>query len=215
MAKDYQILVRAKDSAGTIVEKTLTVTVKAQKLANTSKVSATSVTLGNSVTVNASATGGAGGYTYAVYYKKTTDKNWVTKQDYQSNATIKITPAKATEYQICVKAKDSAGTVSKVYFTVAVSEQAKLTNTSKVSAASITLGDSVTINASATGGAGGYTYAVFYKKTTDKNWVTKQDYQSNATIKITPAKATEYQICVKVKDSAGTITKQYFTVEVK
>ena len=41
-----------------------------QKLANNSTISSTLISKGESVTVNAKASGGNGGYTYAVLYKK-------------------------------------------------------------------------------------------------------------------------------------------------
>lgn len=213
-AEIYDIRVRVKDDSGTEKEKYFTVKVT-DVLKNSSTVSASSVILGDTVTINAKATGGTGEYTYAVYYKKTTDKNWVTKQNYSTNQVITIKPAKKAEYQICVKVKDSEGTVSKLYYNISVSEMEKLTNTTTLSANTITLGNTVKVNASAKGGKGGYTYAVYYKKTIDKNWVTKQAYTSNQIISIKPAKKAEYQICVKVKDSEGTVSKLYFTVNVE
>ena len=65
------------------------------------------------------------------------------------------------------------------------------------------------------GGSGGYTYAVFYKQKAQTNWTTKQNFTENSTVTIKPANATTYDVCVKVKDSDGTVAKQYFTVEVK
>ena len=36
----------------------------------------------------------------------------------------------------------------------------------------------------------------------------------NAVVSIKPAQATDYDICIKVKDKDGTISKKYFTVTV-
>ena len=91
---------------------------------------------------------------------------------------------------------------------------AKLTNTSAVSETTIKKGDIVTVNGSATGGAGDYTYAVYYKQKAQTKWTTKQNFTQNADVSIKPAQATDYDICVKVKDNDGTIVKKYFTVTV-
>ena len=87
---------------------------------NTSTLSATSIKLKSSVTVTTSAKNGSGGYTYAVLYKKASSEKWTTVQDFKSSTSVKITPLAATTYDICVKAKDSIGTVSKKYFTLKV-----------------------------------------------------------------------------------------------
>ena len=152
------------------------------ELINVSTVSAEEIVLGNTLTVNALATGGTGDYTYAVYYKKTSDKKWTTKQNFTDNAQVTIKPAHATTYDICAKVMDSSGTIVKKYFTLNVT--AKLENTSEISAAAIYLGDTVTLNASATGGTGTYTYGVYYKKTSDAKWITKQNFTDNAQITI-------------------------------
>ncbi len=72
----------------------------------------------------------------------------------------------------------------------------------------------MTVNCSATGGKGDYTYAVLYKQKSQSKWTTKQDFNDNADVSIKPAQATDYDICVKVKDKDGTIVKKYFTVTV-
>ncbi len=183
------------------------------ELTNLSTVSASSVTIGKSVTVNAGAIGGSGDYTYAVFYKKTTDKSWASKQSYKANTTVTFKPAKAVAYNILVKVKDSDGTIVKKTFTLKVNEVLK--NTTSISATSIALGKTVKVTANASGGSGDYTYAVYYKKATDTKWAAKQSYNTNASVSIKPAKAVKYNIRVKVKDSSGTISTKDFTVTVK
>ena len=56
---------------------------------------------------------------------------------------------------------------------------------------------------------------MFYKKKTDTKWTTKQYFTSNASVDIKPAKAVDYDVCIKVKDSTGTIEKKYCSVTVK
>lgn len=207
----YDVCVKVKDGSGTEVKKFFTVQVTSA-LQNTSKVSSQSIKLGEIVTVTATATGGTGKYTYAVYYKKDYDKKWTTKQDYKTNNTVSVKPAKQALYNICVKVKDSDGTIVKKYFDVTVSDY--LQNISTISSDTIKLGETVKVSCSAKGGSGFYQYAVYYKKQTESKWTTKQDYSSNVSISIKPTKATQYDICIKVKDDKGTIDKKYFVVSV-
>ncbi len=200
----------------TKVTSNLTITVTTKKtesaaLTNNAVLSSEAITLGGSVTVKAAATGGSGTYTYGVYYKKATGTKWTTAQSYNANTTVTIKPAAATTYDICVKVKDSDGTIVKKYFTLTVSKAA-LTNESTLSATTVQKGSSITVTAKATGGTGSYTYGVYYKKATSEKWSTVQSYSTNSTVKITPASAVEYNVCVKVKDSSGKIVKKYFDI---
>jgi len=219
-ATDYDICVKAKDSSGKIIKKYLEVKVN-EKLKNTSAVSAAEIVKGNTVTVNCSATGGVGVYRYQVLYKQTSQSMWTTAQDFGENAEVTFKPSAVTTYDVCVKVRDKTGKTKKLYFTVKVNE--RLYNTSTIShnldasvpeKAFITKGESVTVNGSATGGVGEYTYAVLYKQKAQSKWTTKQDFDVNNTISVKPTKATNYDICVKVKDTNGTIVKKYFTVNV-
>ena len=211
-ATTYTVRVKAKDSAGTITNKDFKVTVKKAALVNTSTISATTLDLGKSLTLKGSATGGTTKYTYAVYYKKTSDTSWTKVQDYASSITKTVTPKAATTYTVRVKVKDSAGTIANKDFTVTV--KVPLTNNSTLSATSITLGKTVTVKASATGGSGYYNYAVFYKKASSSSWTTVQSYKAENSITIKPQAVTTYDVCVKVKDSNNTEVKKYFTVNV-
>ncbi len=208
----YGFTVIAKDSSGKVAYSKENMCMVYDKLVNNSTVSAKNITLGNSVTLKGSASGGAGDYKYAVYYKKKSDKSWTKVQDYKNTIDSKVTPKYATEYVIRVKAKDKLGNIVNRDLSIKVNE--KLVNVSKLSASSIDIGQSVTVTASAKGGIAPFTYAVLYKKISESKWTTKQNFKENSTVSIKPYAATTYDICVKVKDSQGTIEKQYMTLVV-
>ncbi len=210
----YDICVKVKDISGAVVKTYLTANaIVAEALENTSTISSENVASGDAVTINASAKGGIADYTYAVYYKESTESKWLTNQDYSSAAAVTFAPPKAVSYDLCVKVRDSSGTIAKKYFTVkAVSNT--VTNESVLSAETIQLGSGVTVKAAAAGGTGTYTYAVFFKKTAASTWTTKQGFNTNATVEITPTETGSYDLCVKVKDSSGTVVKKYFIVTV-
>lgn len=208
-ATTYNVVVKVMDGSGTIVRKSFKVNVT--KFENTSTVPS-SAALGSSVTVKASSTGGVGNCQYAVYYKQEANQKWATAQGFSANSTISFTPKAATVYDVAVKVKDSSNTVVKKYFKVSVTVPK---NTSKVAATSITLGSKIQITCSASGGAAPYQYAVFYKRSSSSSWSKKQDFSTNSSVSIKPAAATAYEVCVKVKDSNGNISKKYFTITVK
>lgn len=212
-ATEYDVCVKVKDAKGDIVKKFFDVTVTAaEELVNNSVMSATTIVKGNTVTLTGIATGGSGSYTYSFLYKKKTDTKWTTKQGFAENNVVDIKPASAVDYDVCVKVQDSKGTIVKKFFDLSVTQA--LASNSTLSATSITKGQSVTVNCAATGGSGGYTYAVFYKQNSQTNWTTKQNFAENNTVTIKPATATTYDVCTKVKDADGTVAKQYFTVNV-
>ncbi len=182
-------------------------------LTNTSVLSKTTLTVGESFKVRASASGGTAPYTYAVYYKKASSSSWTTKQTYKSNAVAVITPSVASAYDVCVKVKDASGLVAKQYFTVRVLGVLKTNAT--MSADTVTLGSSVKLKAAASGGTGSYTYGFYYKKASQSSWKTVQSYDTKAYVSIKPAVAAAYEVCIKVKDSNGTIAKTYYTLTVK
>ena len=209
----YQICAKVKDKNGTEVKKFFDITVKADALVNNSTVSATKINLGDTITVKGAASGGAGSYKYAVFYKASSASTWTTKQDFSSTSSVSIKFTGTGTKNICVRVKDGAGTVAKKYFDITVAQG--LTNTSKLSSSTITLGSTAKAVCSATGGSGYYNYAVFYKKTSDTKWATAQNYGSNDTVTFKPAAATTYDVCMKVKDTNGTESKKYVTLTVK
>ena len=88
-------------------------------------------------------------------------------------------------------------------------------NTSTVSADSIKFGDTVDLKASAVDGSDNYTYEMLYKKKSDTKWTMIQKFTANDSVTIKPKAATDYDICIKVKDAkSGVILKKFFDLEV-
>ena len=212
-ATTYDIRVKVKDAKGTISTKDFTLKVTAGVLSNTSTLSASSVALGKSVTITGKATGGTAPYQYAAYYKKASSSSYTAVRGYSTAATMTLTPAAATTYDVRVKVKDSVGTVVSKDFTLKVTASA-LSNTSTVSATSVTLGKAVTITGKATGGTAPYQYSAWYKKTSSSTYTLIRDFKSTSTMTLTPAVATTYDLRVKVKDAKGTVKNKDFTIKV-
>ena len=214
MVGTYNICTKIKDSNGTIAKQYLKLTVKANDLASRSSLSATSVNIGTSVTVKCSATGGTSPYQYAVLYKKPNGSNWGIAQNFSTNANVAMKPITVGNYEICTKVKDFNGTVAKQYMTLTVKAN-NLASKSSLSTTSVNLGSSVTVKCSATGGTAPYQYAVLYQRPDSTNWGVLQNFSTNANVTIKPAMVGTYNICTKIKDSNGTIAKQYLKLTVK
>ena len=181
-------------------------------LTNNSTLSATSITLGQTITAKGVGTGGVPSYQYQVVYKQTAQTKWTTAQAFNTNSTVTFKPAKATNYNVCVKVKDKSGTIVKKFFTVTV-KGSTLSNTSTLSATTIKKGSKVTARCSATGGKAPYKYAVLVRKITDTNWSIKQTFNTNTNVVFSTAQVANYQVCIKVKDANGTIVSKYISLK--
>lgn len=197
---------------------TVTASVYNVNIENTSSISSNTVLITNSITINASAINGSGNYKYAVYYKYkaidrvSSEKEWTIAQDYSTNSSITLKPAHTGRYYIRVIVKDSSGKYVQKVFVIRVTST--LVNTSTVSSDSVSLGGSVTINASAQKGSGNYKYAVLYRPESGENWTKLQDYSDNASVGFKPKGAVKYVIRVKVKDSDSNVAVKEFTLNV-
>ncbi len=211
-ATTYTVLVRVKDSEGTYIDKTFSVNVKPAALANTSTLSATSIALGNSVTLTGAATGGTSPYTYAFFYKKSTDSSYTTIKNFSTTKTVTLKPTASGTYDVVIKVKDSAGTVERKQLSLTVTKA--LTNSSKMSATSIALGNSVTLTGAATGGTSPYYYAFYYKKSTDSSYTTLKAFSTTKTVTLKPTAAGTYDVVIKVKDSTGAVERKQYSLTV-
>lgn len=91
---------------------------------------------------------------------------------------------------------------------------APLENQSVISSSNIKCGSSATLIGAATGGKGSYMCAAYFKKVTDKKWITINDFCSVMVGTLTPTKPGMYNVCIKIKDENQDISKKYFKLNV-
>ena len=209
----YDLMIRAKDSNGITADSEIFTVEVESTFANTSTISAESISLGEEVVMHGSATGNIGDCTYAYYFKQADAEKW---GGFSFSAEIQksFKPTKETTYNICIKVKDSTGTVSVKYFDVEVKNT--IVNTSTVSDDMAALGDTVTMNGSATGGKDGYTYQYLYKPSTSSSWVILKNFSEDTSAEFIPADEGVYHLCIKVKDGNGISGEsRKFTLKVK
>ncbi len=210
---EYRVRIKVKDAVGNTINKTFTVNVD-RELKNKTTVSATSVLVGEKITVHGAASGGRGAYQYAVYYKIPGDKNWRKIKPYSSETDTLFVPAISGDYILRTKVMDESGNVANKDINIKVFKPA-LKNNSSLSANEFKYGDTITVTAEATGGTKPYQYACLYRKASSSAWVTVAAYGTEKSFSITPKVATDYVVRVKVKDADGNIMRKDMTLALK
>lgn len=212
-AGTYQVRVSCKGGNDVTAYNTAGFVVNAPALVNSSTISTTNITLGNSATVTGKASGGVSPYTYAYYYKNSSSSSWTTVSAFSSKTSAVIKPTAAGTYTVKVTVKDSAGTTTDKTFSLIVTNVTPLTNLSTVSATSIAAGNTVTVSGKATGGTSPYKYAFYYKKSTDTAWKTigtEFGTETSGTFKATPAAV--FNVKIIVKDNKSTTAEKTYDV---
>ena len=213
VAVPYDVKISVKDSDGTVVSKEFTVDVKEPPI-NNSTISASSITIGEKITLEGAAESGTTPYKYAFYTKKSSSTSW-TKigTEYGTATTVTHQPSVAVPYDYMVRVKDKNGAVVSKTFTVNVKKV--LVNNSTINAETIVKGDKVTLSGAATGGTESFRYAFYYKKGDATKW-TKigTAFGESTEEQFTPAGINTYTFKVDVKDTDGTVASKEFVVKV-
>ena len=172
------------------------------------------IIMGDEITITGAAVGGSGNYTYSYYFRNLNDPYWSILETDTNETEMTFEPYKSGKYYIRADVKDSTGTVKKKAMILEV-QSAALVNKSVLSAAKIFTGGDITAQGRAEGGTGSYKFAFYYKDVFANKWNKAQGYEPNANVKMTFNKAGLYDICIKAKDSAGTVDKLYFALTVE
>lgn len=208
---DYDFMVRVKDSSNKVAEKKFKVNVS-KPLVNKSYAKSDSLTFGDEMKLIGSATGGTGTYQYAYYCRKSSSSGWYTIKGYSTSTSVSYTPVAAVNYDVMIRVKDSLGRVSEKFFQINVNN--KLSNNSKALSTVIKKGTAMKLIGSASGGTGTYQYAYYCRKSGSEGWYTIKGYSSSTSVSYTPVAAVNYDVMIRVKDSAGKVTEKKFTVKV-
>ncbi len=210
----YEIMVKVKDKNDNIASKTISLDVTSPEFVNNSTISTTSLYTNEKLTVNGAASGGAGDFKYAFYFRRQGDTDWTLKgTEYGSDTSVNLYPATATIYEIMVNVKDSSGKV--VSKTMTVDVMARFSNKSTVSQTVAKVGDKIDIIGAAIGGEGEYQYAIYYKHHQNSSWILKgTKYGSENSAVLTPKYADQYDIKVNIKDSTGKVVTKTFIIDV-
>ena len=214
----YDICVKVKDETSKVVKKYFTLKVVSPILANVSKLSSTSIDLGQTVTLMGGGSGGDAPYTYAFLYRKEGASSWsLLGTKYGTASTETYTPKAEDTYDIRINVRDATGTIAIKEFKLTVIERLDpLVNNSTLSAESIAFGESVKVTASATGGKPAYTYAFYYRRVGTEKWTKSgTEFGTAKTATIKPAKAVDYEVRVVIKDSKENTAEKIMLLSVQ
>ncbi len=210
----YTVRVTATDSANKIAMSNVQVEVSTP-IDITIDLSASYVTLGNTVTINTKATGGSSPYKFAYYVLEPGKSSYTALASYGTLQTLTYTPSAVGTYQVRVDCKGSNDIIASKSSAFSVSSSA-ISNTSTVSASEVTAGTAVTLYGKASGGVSPYTYAYYYKKSSDSSWTSIGTvYGSSTSQKFTPTAAGTYNLKTIVKDNGGKTAEKTFSLTVK
>lgn len=210
-ATAYDLKVIVVDKRNVSVEKTFSL--KAEKdLENTSTVSSNKIVVGTKVVLTGFAAGGAGGYQYAFYYKKSSKTAWTVIGEAFTTKSAAFRPGTATDYDVMIEVKDLDGTVASKTFKL--SGKTPLVNKTTINTTEVIVGNKVVLKGAASGGESGYKYAFYYKKHNKNTWTTIGEAFTTKSAAFRPGTLTTYDVKAEVKDESGTVVEKTFTVNV-
>lgn len=184
-------------------------------LVNKSSVSASSVSLGKSITIKGNATGGTLPYSYAYFYTPQ-DGTKHTIKSYSSSSSATIVLPNSGYYNLQCIIKDKQGNTSSKSFSVSITNKTgkTLINNSVISSSNISLGTNIKINGKSSGGTQPCQYA-FYYSVSGNSYKTLRTFGKSATYNFKPTSAVYYKIKISAKDTDGTIKSKIINLTVK
>lgn len=210
-AGNYYIRITATDGAGKKSTTGTTVAVNPKFTADLN-LSATTLTIGKTVSISVNASGGITPYSYAIEAIIPGSSGWTTLST--SNYIASYKPAKVGSYTIRATVRGNTGKTIEVTKILTV-QYPQLNNESTISATSIVIGTRLTMSGAASGGTSPYKYAFYYKKSTSSTWIAiGTEYGSATTANLTPKSEAVYNIKVSVKDNNSTLAEKVFDVTV-
>ena len=208
-----EFFAEVKDEAGTVVRsEAMKVTVKSAQtpLGITGKVSTSQVTEGNTVTLSASATGGAGDYTYSFLIHNLENDTWY-RWAFDKNAEHVWTANGSGNREFFAEVKDAAGTVVRSEAMKVTVGSGSNTDPLRILASAnqtqVASGTTVTISALAAGGSGSYTYSFLVHNLANDSWYRFGDFTTASSYTWTAGSAGTREFFVEAKDANGTVVR--------
>ena len=205
----YDICIKVHDSLETEHKLYFQTSVQAPPFSANAAISSEDIWLNESVYMSANAEDGNPPYLYAFYAKHNDEDNWTCLRAFSDTTYYTFTPEQAGTYELCIQVQDDNDTIMEQYFILTVHDELSADDC-YISSTQITLGETITMVGRGKGGTQPYQYAFYYKRQENSDWSCAQSFGSNNVKDLTPQCATNYDICIKIKDANNTIAKKYF-----
>ena len=207
----YLVYVIVKDSAGKQVQSDgMFIGVGYPELKITGKSNASTVNVGEKVTLTGTANGGNGSYTYnyLVHNKDTNQWSRLTSSFTSSN-TYTWTAGSAGNREFFVEVKDSTGKVvrSSAINVNVKKKTEKLSATIAANTNKVTVGKNIVLLANAQGGNENYTYSYLVHNKDTNEWSRLTSFVMANTYNWTAKSAGNREFFVEVKDSTGKVVR--------
>ena len=213
----YDIRVDIKDASGQLASKSFTVSASSGVFENISALSKNKFCdLDSPIRLYGLGVGGEGEYSYAYYFKRSSNVRWNAIGDtFGTKTEVRFYPTAYTDYDIRIDVKDETGTIVSRTFKVTSEKRDPLENKSSLNSEVFETGEKIRISGSAAGGTAPYKYTYRFRRSTNTVYKTigKAD-TSSVNADITPVSAGNFEIEVTVKDADGktSVKKLYAAV---
>ncbi len=199
--------VEVKDSTGAVARSNgIKINVSANTLKVTISSNAQSVLKGSNVAFSASASGGSGSYTYSFLVYNEVSGYWYRFSDFAAVNKLSWIAGTTDRRTFYVEVKDSTGAkVRSEGITMTILESSNLTVNVTASNNNPYAGENVKLTATASGGAGSYTYSFLMYNPTSGNWHRFSDFTQTNVMYWTANGNREFY--VDVKDGNGTVVR--------
>lgn len=178
-----------------------------------STLSINSAYIGGKATVKVTGSGGMSPYKFRFQYRIGTG-SWVTVKDYSSTTSVSVEFKKSGKYTFRTYVKDKKSVTAYCDMTANIAEKyVPITNSSTISASSISFGRTILISAKGSGGKAPYTYAYYYT-VQDGTRKTFKDFSKTASVNMNFPSPGYYVVQCAIKDSTGKTTTKSFNVTV-
>ena len=185
------------------------------QLKNTSYLNTEIAQIGDDIRITGGAEGGSGSYSYAFYFKRSTNSKWNKMgTEFGTAKYAVLVPKAAACYDLKAVVKDSTGATSEVVYHATVSESLPLTNISTINTGtSVSVNKTITIAGRTVGGTKPCTFEFYFKRSVNSKW-NKLSYGKNKKTyaKFTPTSAASYDLKCVATDADGTVSVKTYTI---
>ncbi len=177
---------------------------KLDPLVNTSFVAQHAV-VGEKVVLKGSATGGDGNYKFAYYYRKNSDKDWITVgTEWGTSLYATFKPGSATVYEVCIKVQDGTGNIVKKYLSFAANKSENdFECYGSLSSWNYKLGKAITIKGWTENSTGKVKYKYEFRKASSWTYETIKDYSDSTSVSWTAPQKGAFTIRITADDGTN------------